>query len=216
MPTDVFIRPEGGTLERALGFSSYGIGGAEIFTFLSVNKRRVPEGVLWCGEKNGRTQCVIYNNGDLTVTLREGADPYPGLVLMRFVGKIPECRADALCTRDALEAYRLLGGGVLSPANEERYVYRARTMRDGFSFGFGVKEENSLVSFAFITAKNLDSCLIGDVFTVQEFRNIGFASRCVLSAAGKSLEMNCEPFVLCEEKNKSFYKKLGFEETDHI
>ncbi|MCH5198637.1 MAG: GNAT family N-acetyltransferase [Oscillospiraceae bacterium] len=213
MQTERFFKPEGKSLQNALEFTRSGTSGAEIYSFLSLNKNNLPEGVIWCSEKEGKTSCVIYKNGDMTVTKAENANPYPGLHIMKFSSFSPEGYDETLplTHRDALRAYEIMNGGKkLSPANEERYVYRARLMRDGFSYGFGIKKENELVSFAFITASNEDSCIIGDVFTVPEHRNLGYAKSCTLSAAKKCLEMNKSAYILCKEEMKEFYRKMGF------
>lgn len=214
MQIERFFKPEGKSLENALEFTKNGIDGAEIYSFLSVNKAGIPEGVLFCSEENGKTAAVIYNNGDITLTKAANKAPYPGLLLMKYSADSPEGFAEVvpLTRSDALEAYLVLSGSKkISPANEERFVYRARLMRDGFSFGFGIKKENELVSFAFIAAMNDDSCLLGDVYTAPEHRNKGYAKKCILGAVKKCLEMSKQAYILCEKEMAEFYRKIGFD-----
>ena len=101
-------------------------------------------------------------------------------------------------------------GGAFTPDHEARYVYRARAMRAGLAEGFAVFEGETPVSCAFITAQNLDSCLLGDVFTAPERRGRGYASAAVCAAARAALGKGKTPYILCEERMKGFYERLGF------
>lgn len=213
MLTERYRIPAGDEIDAALHFLSRGIAGAEAYTFLRLNRNHIPEGCFWCAFEEGQVKSVVYNNGDRTIETAAGADPYPGLRLMRFAGPPPQtdARVCALTLPDALNVYRILGGGeTLSPDNEARYVFRARAMREGLSQGFGVKENEVLFSFAFLAAQNETSALLGDVFTRPAYRGKGYASAAVLAcvaAAGKDV------YALCEDINVSFYERLGFSDS---
>jgi GNAT superfamily N-acetyltransferase len=211
MLNELYRAPAGEETGAALAFLSRGIGGAEAYTFLRLNRDRIPEGVFFCAFANGTVKSVVYNNGDRTVETAPGVDPYPGLRLLRFAGPppLPDARLCELTTADVPEIYKILGGKKLSPDDEARCVYRIRAMRDGFAKGYGVKENGTLLSFAFIVAQNEDSALLGDVYTRPAYRGKGYASaavRACIAAARK------DAYVLCEEKNVGFYERLGFRE----
>ena len=158
--------------------------------------------------ENGTVKSVVYNNGDRTIETTAGVNPYPGLRLMRFAGPppLPDARICTLTLADTLAAYRILSGGKRSPDDEIRYVYRARAMREGLAEGFGIKENGTLVSFAFIVAQNEDSALLGDVYTRPEYRGKGYASAAVLACAAAA---RTDAYVLCAEENGGFYEGLG-------
>ena len=212
MLNELYRAPAGEETGAALAFLSRGIAGAEAYVFLYLNRERLPEGRLFCAFRDGGIESVVFHNGERFVETAAGVDPYPGLRLMRFAGPRRAVGGPAvpLALPDTLEAYRILGGGTLSPENEARYVYRARAMREGLAAGFGVKEDGALRAFAFIVAQNENSVLIGDVFTRPAYRGRGYASAAVTACAAAA---RGDAFILCEEKNAGFYKKLGFGEA---
>lgn len=202
--------PAPGETDAVLAFLSRGIAGAEAYTFLRLNREKLPEGCFWCAFEGGAVHSVVYNNGDRTVTVAPGVDPYPGLTLMRLTGPlpVPDARAVPLTNADVPEAYRAMSGSeILSPDDESRCADRMRAMRDGLASGFGVKEKGRLVSFAFITARNETSALLGDVYTLPSYRGRGYAAACALACAAAA---NREVYLLCEKPLTGFYEKLGF------
>ena len=210
MLNELYKTPAGEEIDAALAFLAHGIGGAEAYTFLRLNREHIPAGCFWCAAQNGGVKSVVFNNGDRTIETAEGIDPYPGLRLLRFAGPPPQTdeRVLPLSSADALEVYKILGGTQkLSPDDEARYVYRARAMREGLAKGYGVKENGKLISFAFIVAQNENSALIGDVFTRPEKRSRGLAAACVQACAAAAKK---EAFVVCEEALVGFYEKHGF------
>lgn len=214
MLTEKYVYPAKSLRDKLLTFTSRGISGAEIYTFVSVNYHSLPEGRIFCAaDETGNVKSALYNNGDRNVICEAGKSPYEGLYLLRFSGKCPEKNEGVLplTLADARGIYNVIDGKEkLSVSDEERYVYKARCMRDGFSFGFGVKENGKLLSFAFIIAKNEDTCLLGDVFTVPHRRNEGLAKICINACIRKALEEKKTPYTLCEEKNLDFYHRLQF------
>ena len=212
MLNELYRAPAGEETDAALAFLSRGIAGAEAYTFLRLNRGRIPEGVFFCAFENGAVKSVVYNNGDRTVETTPGADPYPGLRLLRFIGTenrpLSQC---PLTTADVPEIYRILGGREkLSPDDEARCVYRIRAMRAGLAKGYGVKDNGTLLSFAFIVAQNEDSALLGDVYTRPAYRRRGYASAAVRACAAAAAQKTA--YVLCEEENVRFYERLGFTE----
>ncbi len=210
MPDLVYRPPAPEETDAVLAFLSRGIAGAEAYTFLRLNREKLPAGCFWCAFEHGAVHSVVYNNGDRTVTVAPGADPYPGLVLMRFAGSVPlpDGRAVPLTNADVPEVYRAVSEREsLSPDDENRCVDRMRAMRDGLAAGFGVKENGRLLSFAFITACNETSALLGDVYTRPAYRGWGYAAACVLACVAAA---NRDVYLICEEPLTGFYEKLGF------
>ena len=210
----LFKTPRGEEIGKALEFCAGGIAGAEMYTFLLLHRETVPEGRFWCAENAaGEVTDAVFNNGDRTVYLSAGRAPYPGLRLLRPAGELPPPPGNVrpLAADGLMAVYRLLGGEEkLSPANEERYVYRARAVRDGLAESFAVYENGRPVSFAFITAQNRTACLVGDVFTAVPFRGRGYASGAVLAAAARAAALHKTPYILCEAPREGFYTRLGF------
>ncbi len=210
MPDLLYRMPAPAETDAVLAFLSRGIAGAEAYTFLRLNREKLPEGCFWCAFEKGAVHSVVYNNGDRTVTVAPWADPYPGLTLMRHTGPMPapDARTVPLTNADAPEVYRAMSGSeVLLPDDESRCADRMRAMRDGLASGFGVKEKGRLVSFAFITARNETSALLGDVFTRPACRGRGYAAACVRACVAAA---NRDVYLLCEAEMTGFYGKLGF------
>ena len=217
MRNELYRAPAGEEIEAALAFLSRGIGGAEAYTFLRLNREALPEGRFWCAAEQGEVKSVVYHNGDRVIETAPGVPPYPGLRLLRFAGALPppDPRAVPLGLKDAEHIYRVISGkNTLSPDEQARYVFRARAMRDGLACGYGVKENGSLCAFAFIAAGNADAALLGDVFTAPPYRGRGYAAASVLACAAKAIRDGKTAWVLCEDKNLGFYGKLGFTEDE--
>ena len=201
-------------LKKALDFCENGIAGAEMYTFLRLEGKNIPEGRFFCAEnEQGETVSAVFLNGDLTVTKQEGVSPYPGLCVMAYRGAPPP--EDPALTpaglRETLAFYRAQGEGTLTAANEARYVYRARALRDGLALGFCVKEDGAPVSFAYITAQNKNAALIGDVFTLPPYRGRGYARRNVLACAREAVLSGKKAYIVCKEETAGFYLRMGFE-----
>lgn len=200
-------------LKKALAFCAKGIAGAEMYTFLRLEGKSIPEGRFFCaGNEKGETVSAVFNNGDVTVTKEPGIPPYQGLLVMEYTGALPQDDLAIIPAGlpEALAFYKAQGEGSLSPADEARYVYRARALRDALALGFCVKENGNPVSFAYITAQNEDTALLGDVFTVPSARGRGYARRCVKACVRAALQNGKVPYVLCEAHMEGFYRDLGF------
>ena len=212
METATFKTPAGEQIKKALAFCEKGIAGAEMYTFLRLNEPNLPEGRFFCAENNaGEIVSAVFMNGDITVTKQAGQPPCPGLCLMVYAGAVPDAvPAAPLTLADTLAFYKAQENGVLTAANETRYVYRARAMRDGFAAGFGTKENGRCVGFAYITAANTDSGLIGDVFTLPEARGRGFAKQNVLACVRWCADRGKRAYLLCEPRMAPFYAGFGF------
>ena len=200
-------------LKKALAFCANGVSGAEMYTFLRLEGKNIPEGRFFCAENdNGETVSAVFNTGDVTVTKEPDTPPYKGLLVMEYTGALPQDDPAILPAGlpETLAFYKAQGEGASSPANEARYVYRARALRDGLALGFCVKENGEPVSFAYITAQNEDTALLGDVFTVPSARGRGCARRCVRACVRAALRNNKTPYVLCEKHMEGFYREIGF------
>ena len=207
----IFKTPAGDDIDRMLAFCARGIAGAEAYTFLTLERKDVPPGRLFFAAENGRIFSVVFNNGDRNVTTQAGVFPYPGLCLLRYAGgNAPALPVLPAGLPETAAFYRQMGGGRLTPDNETRYVYRARALRDGLAKGFCVKTDGAPVSFAYIVAGNMDSCLLGDVFTVPEMRGRGYGTAAVLAAANAALQNGQTPYALCEPGTAGFYGRMGF------
>ncbi|MBR0536479.1 MAG: GNAT family N-acetyltransferase [Clostridia bacterium] len=61
------------------------------------------------------------------------------------------------------------------------------------------------------------TCVIAGVYTHPEYRNKGFASRCVKALLGELNKMDCrEAYLWCEEENIKFYEREGFSRCGKI
>ncbi len=218
METPEFRLPDGETADRLLRQTARGIAGAELFTLLSVRRAHLPEGRLFAAERGDGRLSVLYRAPDYTLRLEDGVFPYEGLRLLKLTrDRLPRPEGVAeMALPDLLEAAALLAGGKLTAADEDRYVFKAKCLLDGFYCGFCVREEGELVSMAAIVARNEDSALLGDVFTRPDRRGRGLAARCVAAAARCAARQNKTLWALCEEQNVPFYEKLGFEEVNDL
>ena len=87
------------------------------------------------------------------------------------------------------------------------------------NFAFGVyTEENSVpVSCAVAPFVSGKSGVIAGVFTSEEYRNRGNATKCI-KALLNELKKNCveEVYLWCEEKNIKLYENIGFSRCEKI
>ena len=218
METPEYRLPAGETADRLLRETARGIAGAELFTLLSVRRGHLPEGRLFAAETRDGRLSVLYRAPDYTLRLADGVFPYAGLRLLKLTGdRLP--RPDGVTPmklQDLLEAAALLAGGKMTAADEDRYVYKAKCLLDGFYAGFCVREEDGIVGMAAIAAQNEDTALLGDVFTRPDRRGRGLAARCIAAVARCAAQKHKDLWALCEEKNVPFYEKLGFEEGNDL
>ena len=78
-------------------------------------------------------------------------------------------------------------------------------------------ENNIPVSVAIATAIYNKTAIVSGVFTLENCRKKGYASKCVSALLGELNNMGIDSIYLwCEEHNLPFYEKLGFEEYGSV
>lgn len=78
-------------------------------------------------------------------------------------------------------------------------------------------ENNALVSVAIATAIYNGDAIISGVFTREDYRNKGYASKCVSSILGELNHVGIKSaYLWCEEHNLPFYKKIGFVQIGNV
>ncbi|MBR0538177.1 MAG: GNAT family N-acetyltransferase [Clostridia bacterium] len=216
LPEGHFVKPDAALYEQALKMAANGIGGAEIYTFLQTEVPP-PEGQLWCRLDGRDRLCGVYLfNGRRLVCMDADGDPYPELHVLNMQTP-PENppRQTRPLTKEHVRQIWLLHDGkdTLSEADEIRYVRRVKAMNRGLCAGVGCFDgSGALVSFAWITAQNRDTALIGDVFTVPEARGNGLARSCILTLCRRAFDDSKTPYVLCRDERVTFYEEIGFRE----
>ena len=85
------------------------------------------------------------------------------------------------------------------------------------AFGTYFKVDNEIVSAAISPAFYKNAAVIAGVFTLEKFRNKGYATRCVNGLVNELIENNATKIYLwCESDKVPFYQKLGFKAIDKI
>ena len=230
-PTFALAREEG--LDDLLAFCRDRLYGTEIWSSVKLCGADTDIGSLWTGtDQKGRLRLAVYDNGAYFtwLTKRRGyaAKPrmddggFPSfalpprktrLRLMVYRGKalpfpdgVEELRGTGL-----LQLYRAIRGtDTLTERAERRYVHRARTVNAGLADSFGIFEDGQIAATASINAKNERYALIGDVFTVFQYRYQGYASRLTKACVARAQEQGLIPILYCEKSMTRFYRKLGF------
>ncbi|MBR0508592.1 MAG: GNAT family N-acetyltransferase [Clostridia bacterium] len=216
LPEGHFVRPDAALCAEALKLTETGIGGAEIYTFLKTEVPP-PESQLWLRVDGSRSLVGVYLfNGSRLVRADAHGDPYPELHILslRTPPETPPRQALPLAKEHVAQIWLLHDGkDTLSEADEIRYVRRVKAMNRGLCAGVGCFDgSGALVSFAWITAQNRDTALIGDVFTVPEARGNGLARSCILTLCRRALDDGKTPYVLCRDERVTFYEEIGFRE----
>ena len=210
--------------------------GAEVYTAVKLSGAQPEIGSLWTGsDAKNRLRLAVYDNGAyITYLTRRGciaARPpetgqEPGMFarpgrrdrLCRMVyrgGAVP-FPSDARPLRGPalLAMYETVKEpGVRSEHTEKRYVFRARSVNAGLAETFGICEDGRLAATASVAAQNETAALIGDVYTVYQYRYQGYASRLTKACVAHARQRNLTPTLYCEKPLRKFYRKLGFVEA---
>ena len=207
--------------------------GAEIYTSLKLCGADTAVGSLWTGtDDEGRLRLAIYDNGSYVTYLTERrgyAVPLPKdaegtdlfrkpprkrrLYRMVYTGGAVPFPEGAVSLQGAsiMEMYRAVKEtATLSDKAERRYVFRARAVNAGLSEVFALYEDGQLAATACLFAKNGRYALIGDVFTVYQYRYQGYATMLVNACVARAQEQNLTPILYCDKRMKKFYRKMGF------
>lgn len=210
--------------------------GAEVYTAVKLSGAQPEIGSLWTGsdEKN-RLRLAVYDNGAyITYLTRRGciaarppeAGEGPGMFarpgrrdrLCRMVyrgGAVPFPSGVQLLRGPALlamyEAVR--EPGVRGENTEKRYVFRARSVNAGLAETFGIYEDGKLAATASVAAMNEAAALIGDVYTVYQYRYQGYAARLTKACVARAKQQGLTPILYCEKSLRKFYRKLEFGEV---
>lgn len=94
---------------------------------------------------------------------------------------------------------------------EAWYPLFSTKMNKGFSCGVYMIENSVSVSCAVAPFVYENSGVIAGVFTDENYRNKGYATRCVRSLLSELQRKNIkEVYLWCEDKNIKFYENIGF------
>ena len=220
-------------LDRILDFCRDRLFGTEIWSSVKLCGADTDIGSLWTGtDRRGRLQTVVYDNGAyLTrLTKRGGCAAKPPkddpgfdlfappqrknrLRLMVYRGKklpFPD-GAEELRGTALLDMYKAVKETeTLNDKAQRRYVFRARAVNAGLSEVFALCEDGQIAATAGINAKNERYALIGDVFTVYQYRYQGYATRLTKACVARAQKQGLTPVLYCEKNMRKFYRKLGF------
>ena len=207
--------------------------GAEIYTSLKLCGAEPTVGSLWTGTDDaGRLRLAICDNGSyatylterrcFAATLPKNAEEFDlfrkpprkrRLCQMVYAGKavpFPE-GVEPLRGAALLDMYRAVKEtDTLNDRTERRYVFRARAVNAGLAEVFALYKDGNLAATACLFAKNERYALIGDVFTVYQYRYQGYATRLVNACVAKAQSQNLTPILYCHKSMKTFYSKMGF------
>ncbi len=85
------------------------------------------------------------------------------------------------------------------------------------SFATYAMVEDRVISVSISPAIYKNVAIVAGVYTLKEYRNKGFATKCVKSLLNELKEHNTSKIYLwCEDNNLSFYEKNGFKAVDII
>ena len=222
-------------MPELLAFGADRPGGAELYTTLRLCGAEPTVGSLWTGSDDaGRLRLAICDNGSYATYLTErrcfvallpkdaeGFDLFrkpprkSRLCKMVYTGgalPFPE-GAETLRGSALLDMYRTVQETpTLNDRAERRYVFRARAVNAGLAETFALYEDRQLAATASICAKNERYALLGDVFTVYQYRYQGCATKLVNACVARALSQNLTPILYCHKDLRKFYKRMGFVE----
>ena len=82
--------------------------------------------------------------------------------------------------------------------------------------GYCIEENKKIISMAKSTAENKNTAMIIGVGTHPDYRNRGFATKCMMKLCRELLDKNIVPCLFYDnEEAGKIYKKLGFETIDN-
>ena len=216
-----------------LAFGADKPGGAELYTTLRLCGAEPTIGSLWTGTDDaGGLRLAICDNGSYATYLTErrcyvatlpkdteGFDlfkkPPRKRQLCRMVyagGPVPfPDGAESLQGTAIMDMYKAVKEtDTLNEKAERRYVYRTRAVNTGLSEVFALYEDGKLAATACLFAKNERYALIGDVFTVYQYRYQGYATKLVNACVAKAQEQRLTPILYCHKDLRKIYKRMGF------
>ena len=87
----------------------------------------------------------------------------------------------------------------------------SRKINNGMAVAVYKQVAGSVISTAVCTAIHKETAIISGVYTSESFRNKGYASECVIGLLSFLNKIGVKKaYLWCENKNISFYNKLGF------
>ncbi len=91
------------------------------------------------------------------------------------------------------------------------FVGFSKRINNMYSQGVFIKDKGKIISTALATAICGDNGIISGVFTLPEYRNKGYASKCVNALLCELKSKNISNTLLwCEKERVRFYNNLGF------
>lgn len=134
-------------------------------------------------------------------------------LLMCTPDKKEEKETNNLSVESGVSEYKSVYG-LLSQSGENFgnwYPVFSKKINNGFAEAVYKNVGGVFVSTATATAIYNDTAIISGVYTSLDFRNKGYASECVNGLLNQLYKSGVKrTYLWCENKNISFYKKLGF------
>ena len=216
-----------------LAFGADRPGGAEIYTTIKLCGAEPTVGSLWTGTDDaGRLRLAICDNGSYATYLTErrcfvAAPPKDAegsglfrkpprkqrLYKMVYTGaEVPFPDGVETLQGAALQdMYKAVKETeTLNDRAERRYVFRARAVNAGLAETFALYEDGRLAATASLCAKNERYALLGDVFTVYQYRYQGYATKLVNACVAKAQQQHLTPILYCHKDLRKFYRRIGF------
>lgn len=190
--------------------------GVQAFTYINLTDD-ISDGSFFCGkDEKGEIKSLVFNDSDKYIKVfGEEFSPlftFSEDCIMEYPGKdVSPSEAVMINGKKIMDFYLLISeSSKLSFDNEKRYVYRTRTINNGYGAVFAIYEDGKIVSAASVSAINEKYALISDVYTKPCCRKKGFASECIRACIKYCIDKNKTPFLCCKDSMCDYYRKLGF------
>lgn len=98
---------------------------------------------------------------------------------------------------------------------DKRIQHVLKKHRDGFALAYIIRENGRVVAHAEATAQSSQAAMIVAVFTLPEYRKLGYASQVVSAVCRDLLSRNRRPVLFFDNpKAAAIYHRLGFVDFD--
>lgn len=190
--------------------------GTESYTALMTDADFDDGAFIMGTDDGGNIKSLVFNNGDGFIPVfGEEFPPYvtfsEGNIMIYTSSLSPSGEAELTDGRRLQDFFLMISESErLSFDGERRYVIRKKRINKGLSAVFTISDEEKIISGVAVSAMNEKYALISDVFTRKEYRNKGFAEKCIKTALSFILEKGKTPFLICNDDMCKYYEKAGF------